>query len=86
MILFSSSGDSEEEDYKPVIKPPQKKGKIADRLGPQKGVSKPNAKATKKQKAKEKKAAFYQTFGQNVEENSELLQQRAARFNTTTSK
>lgn len=66
-----------------MIKPPQKKGKIADRLGPQKGVTKPNAKAAKKQKAKEKKAAFYQTFGQNVEENSELLQQRAARFNTT---
>ncbi|XP_066156726.1 leukocyte receptor cluster member 8 [Euwallacea fornicatus] len=71
----SSSSGSEEEDFKPVIKPPQKKGKLADRLGPQKG------KQTKKQKAKEKKAAFYQTFGQDVEENSELLQQRAARFN-----
>ncbi|CAG9761619.1 unnamed protein product [Ceutorhynchus assimilis] len=76
----SSSSVTSEEDFKPVIKPqPQqqnKKGKLANRLGPQKQ----GKKAAKKQKVKEKKAAFYQTFGQDVEENSELLQQRAARF------
>ncbi|KAL1517021.1 hypothetical protein ABEB36_000841 [Hypothenemus hampei] len=76
----SSSSSTEEEDFKPVIKPQQKKGKIADRLGPQKG-----GKITKKQKAKEKKAAFYQTFGQDLEENSEVLQQRAARFGNNVS-
>ncbi|XP_050301191.1 leukocyte receptor cluster member 8 homolog [Anthonomus grandis grandis] len=78
----SSSSTSSEEDYKLVIKPPQqqpKKGKIAERLGPQKGP-KPGNKLSKKQKNKEKKAAFYQTFGQSVEEDSEILQQRAARF------
>ncbi|ENN73185.1 leukocyte receptor cluster member 8 homolog [Dendroctonus ponderosae] len=81
----SSSTCSSEEDLKPKIKPQQKKGKIADRLGPQKSV-KQGGKVSKKQKAKEKKAAFYQTFGQDLEENSELLQQRAARFNNVASK
>lgn len=75
----SSSSLSSEEDVKPAVKN-TKKSKLADRLGPQKG--KPNNKMTKKQKAKEKKASFYQSFGQNMEENNEVLQQRAARFNS----
>ncbi|KAF7283434.1 hypothetical protein GWI33_000574 [Rhynchophorus ferrugineus] len=74
----SSSSDSSNEDYKTPTKI-GKKNKLADRLGPQKG--KPNNKLNKKQKMKEKKASFYQSFGQDVEENSEVLQQRAARFN-----
>lgn len=82
----SSSPCSSEEDLRPKIKPQQKKGKIADRLGPQKPAKQQGGKVSKKQKAKEKKAAFYQTFGQDLEENSELLQQRAARFNNVASK
>lgn len=37
----------------------------------------------KKQRAKAKKANFFSTFGSEVEENSEVLQQRAARFSTS---
>ncbi|KAJ8964334.1 hypothetical protein NQ314_004977 [Rhamnusium bicolor] len=77
-----SSTSSSDENFKPVAKNGKKsKGKLADRLGPTK--NKLSSKALKKQKAKEKKASFYSTFGQEVEENNELLQQRAARFNNT---
>lgn len=70
------------------MKPPNKtnkkaKGKITDRLGPNK--TKTNAKALKKQKLKEKRASFYSEFGSisgTIEQNSEVLQQRAARFNS----
>lgn len=80
-ICFSgSSSSSSDENFKPIVKSGKKnKGKLSDRLGPTK--NKLSAKALKKQKAKEKKAHFYATFGQEVEENNELLQQRAARFN-----
>lgn len=79
-ICFSDSSSSSEENFKPLTKSAKKnKGKLADRLGPTK--NKISAKALKKQKAKEKKANFYATFGQDVEENNEVLQQRAARFN-----
>lgn len=75
-----SSSSSSDENFKPLVKSGKKnKGKLSDRLGPTK--NKLSAKAMKKQKAKEKKANFYATFGQEVEENNELLQQRAARFN-----
>lgn len=60
------------------------KSKITDRLGPNK--NKANTKIQKKQKTKEKKANFYSEFGSisgTVEENSELLQQRAARFSSS---
>ncbi|KAJ8924823.1 hypothetical protein NQ315_000977 [Exocentrus adspersus] len=77
-----SSSSGGEEAFKPQIKNAKKnKGKLCDRLGPTKKLS---GKAAKKQKAKAKKANnFYSTFGQEVEENNEILQQRAARFNNT---
>ncbi|KAJ8949317.1 hypothetical protein NQ318_006742 [Aromia moschata] len=79
-----SSASSSDENFKPLVKGGKKnKGKLADRLGPTK--NKLSSKALKKQKAKEKKAHFYSTFGQDVEENNEVLQQRAARFNNTKS-
>ncbi|CAG9821756.1 unnamed protein product [Phaedon cochleariae] len=75
-----SSSSSSDENFKPLSKPTGKKSKskMADRLGPTK--TKPAKAAKKQQKAKEKKAAFYSTFGSELEENSDLLQQRAARF------
>ncbi|KRT79740.1 hypothetical protein AMK59_7957, partial [Oryctes borbonicus] len=80
---FSSSSSTE--SFIPLNKP-KPKGKITDRLGPSK--QKISAKQLKKlkQKEKEKKANFY-TFDAvcgAVEENSELLQQRAARFGNLT--
>ncbi|XP_060534601.1 leukocyte receptor cluster member 8 homolog [Cylas formicarius] len=69
----TSSSSSEENGFVPLK---SKKSKLANRLGPQKKNNK-----SKKNKAKEKKAPFYQSFGQDVEENKELLEQRAARFN-----
>ncbi|XP_057653872.1 leukocyte receptor cluster member 8 homolog [Diorhabda carinulata] len=75
-----TSTSSSEGSYKsfPTIPKKNMKNKLADRLGPTK---KKNAKVSKKQKLKEKKNHFYSTFGSEVEENSEVLQQRAARFN-----
>lgn len=35
---------------------------------------------------KDKRASFYSTFGHEVEENAEVLQQRAARFNNNNGK
>lgn len=60
------------------------KGKLSDRLGPTKGKLTP--KQLKKQKIKEKKSHFYSEFGTSIEDNSELLQQRAARFSSSLNK
>lgn len=57
------------------------KGKITDRLGTNKVKISP--KQLKKMKGKDKKANLMQEFNASIEENTELLQQRAARFNTT---
>ncbi|XP_044270823.1 leukocyte receptor cluster member 8 homolog isoform X2 [Tribolium madens] len=79
----SSSSVSSEENFKPLVKPTNKnkiKSKLANRLGPTKNNKFTN-KQLKKQKMKEKKAHLLSSFGSEVEENSELLQQRAARFN-----
>ncbi|KAK9695402.1 SAC3/GANP family [Popillia japonica] len=79
----SSSSSSSTDSFIPLNKA-KPKGKITDRLGPSK--QKVSAKQLKKQKQKEKKANFY-TFDAvcgAVEENSELLQQRAARFGSIT--
>nr|XP_023018950.1 leukocyte receptor cluster member 8 homolog [Leptinotarsa decemlineata] len=74
-----SSDSSSDENFKPLTKSSKKnKGKLSDRLGPTKTKL---AKSSKKQKAKEKKASFYSTFGSELEESTEVLQQRAARFN-----
>ncbi|KAG5876144.1 hypothetical protein JTB14_021077 [Gonioctena quinquepunctata] len=76
---MSRSSSSSEENFKPLVKTNKKsKGKLSERLGPTKNKS---SKASKKQKAKEKKASFYSSFGSELEENNEVLQQRAARFN-----
>lgn len=74
----SRSSNDSSESYKSLKSPKSKnKGKLADRLGPAKTLT---AKQLKKMKAKEKKAQFIANFANNMEENSELLQQRAARF------
>lgn len=83
IIFFSKSSSNSDENFKPLPKTPKNKakGKLADRLGPTKNKLTP--KQLKKQKAKEKKSHFYSEFGATVEENSELLQQRAARFSSS---
>lgn len=75
-FFSSSSSDTSSEDDKSKHTPKDssKKGKLTDRLGP---VKHKNSKSNKK----EKRASFYSTFGHDVEENAEVLQQRAARFN-----
>ncbi|CAG9860537.1 unnamed protein product [Phyllotreta striolata] len=75
----SSSSTAEESLKLPAKVPKKAKGKLADRLGPTKIK---NGKAAKKQKAKAKKPHFYSNFGSELEESNEVLQQRAARFNT----
>lgn len=88
-ICFSTSSSSEENYKSPQqIKSNnnnnKQKGKLSDRLGPNKNkFSNKQLKKQQQQKAKEK--AFYTEFGvpMDIEENSEVLQQRAARFNTT---
>ena len=75
----SSSKSSSDDNFKPLVKMQKnKKGKLIDRLGPTK---KQTPKQLKKQKIKDKRA-FYTEFGASVEENSEVLQQRAARFSS----
>ncbi|KAK9881521.1 hypothetical protein WA026_016401 [Henosepilachna vigintioctopunctata] len=76
----SSSQSSSSDDGKKKSKAVKKnRGKLADRLGPTKKITPKQAKKAKI--AKEKKAHFYSSFGSELEENTELLQQRAARFN-----
>lgn len=77
---------SSEENYKSLQIKPKQKGKVSDRLGPNKNKFS-NKQLKKQQKAKEK-PPFYTEFGapMEIEENSEVLQQRAARFNTLNSK
>lgn len=81
-----SSSSSSEENYKPIqTKNSKVKGKLSDRLGPNKNKL-ANNKQLKKQKNKpNKQSPFYSEFGlsMEIEENSAVLQQRAARFNTT---
>ncbi|XP_031356101.1 leukocyte receptor cluster member 8 homolog isoform X3 [Photinus pyralis] len=76
----SSSSPLSDENYRSITKTPKNKGrgKLIDRLGVTK---KQTAKQLKRQKMKEKKQ-FYTEFGVSVEENSEVLQQRAARFSS----
>ncbi|KAF5272771.1 hypothetical protein FQA39_LY07798 [Lamprigera yunnana] len=78
----SKSSSHSDDNYKPISKTPKMKvkGKLVDRLGPTKNKQTP--KQLKKQKLKEKKVPFYSEFDTTVEENSEILQQRAARFNS----
>lgn len=83
--LFCSGSTGSDEDFKPLNQSTKTKakGKVSDRLGLNK--NKFNAKQLRKQKTKDR-TAFYSEFGASmevVEENSEVLQQRAARFNTT---
>ncbi|RZC38927.1 leukocyte receptor cluster member 8 -like, partial [Asbolus verrucosus] len=82
----SSSTVSSDENFKPLVKSNKNKikSKLASRLGPTK--NKFTNKQLKKQKLKEKKAQLMSTFGAEVEENSELLMQRAARFNNVKQK
>lgn len=82
MICFSGSSDSSSDDGKGknTSKDFNKKNKLTDRLGPVKH------KTSKGSNKKDKRASFYSTFGQEVEENAELLQQRAARFNNNNGK
>ncbi|XP_022919991.2 leukocyte receptor cluster member 8 homolog isoform X2 [Onthophagus taurus] len=82
----SSSSSTSSESFIPLIKPKQK-GKITDRLGPANKNQKPLTLKQQKKllKQKEKKSHFYSlngfaTSGLDEEQNSELLQQRAARF------
>ena len=85
-LLFSSSSNSND-DFIPLntnvsssIK--KSKGKITDRLGPSKG------KVTSKSRRQKDKVKFQEKFDAmcgKVEENSELLEQRAARFNAVPS-
>ncbi|XP_072376722.1 leukocyte receptor cluster member 8 homolog [Diabrotica undecimpunctata] len=73
-----TSTSSSEDSYKSDSKSSRRsKNKISDRLGVSKNK---NQKSSKKQKPKDKKSSFYSTFGSEVEENKEVLQQRAARF------
>ncbi|XP_008199580.1 leukocyte receptor cluster member 8 homolog isoform X2 [Tribolium castaneum] len=84
----SSSSVSSDENFKPLVKPNNKnkiKSKLANRLGPTKNNKFTN-KQLKKQKMKEKKAHLLSSFGSELEENSELLLQRAARFNNNKQK
>ncbi|CAH2003897.1 unnamed protein product [Acanthoscelides obtectus] len=75
----SSRSSSDESSSKSKNSSRKSKGKLADRLGP--SAKKFQAKSQKKRRSKEKKVVpFYSTFGQDVEENTEVLQQRAARF------
>lgn len=69
-----------DEDAKKLKSPIRNRGKLADRLGPSKKF---NAKQLKKAKAKEKKAQFISNFNSGLEENKELLKQRAERFNNS---
>ncbi|XP_018336764.1 leukocyte receptor cluster member 8 homolog [Agrilus planipennis] len=75
----SSSSSESDDNFKPLTKSLKNKGKgkLADRLGLKN--NKLHNKQMKKQKAKEKKNIFSADFG-GVEENSAVLQQRAARF------
>lgn len=79
---FSGSSDSSSDDGKGRHTPKDsKKSKLTDRLGPLKHKT-----STKASNKKEKRANFYSTFGHEVEENAEVLQQRAARFNSNNGK
>lgn len=85
-LVFSSSSNNND-DFVPLnanvsssIK--KSKGKITDRLGPSKG------KLTNKSRRQKDKVKFQEKFDVmcgKVEENSELLEQRAARFNAVPS-
>lgn len=69
----SSDSKSKNDKFKP-----KNKGKVSDKWG---SVKKLSAKQIKRIKnAEKKKAHFYSNFGSEMEENNELLQQRAARF------
>ena len=85
LLCSSSTSESSDENFKPLLKPNKNKikSKLANRLGPT-NKNKFANKPAKKQKVKEKKAHLLSTFGSEVEENSELLLQRAARFNNVT--
>nr|CAH7738080.1 unnamed protein product [Callosobruchus chinensis] len=76
----SSRSSSDGSNSKSKSSSRKSKGKLQDRLGH--STKKFQAKSQKKRRSKEKKvvAPFYSTFGQEVEENTEVLQQRAARF------
>lgn len=76
--LFSSSSSSSDNFISLKTK-----GKITDRLGNNK--TKQSPKQIKK-KQKEKKATQINLFNAAIEENSEVLQQRAARFNVSSNK
>lgn len=86
IIFFYSSSSSSSDNFNSLNKTPnvKGKGKITDRLGTNK--TKLSPKQLKKLKLKEKKANLIQEFNASIEENSELLQQRAARFSTINSK
>lgn len=81
VFCFSSSSSSEEHYKSPQQIKSKQKGKLSDRLGPNK--NKFSNKQLKKQQQKVKEKQFFTEFGvsMEVEENSEILQQRAARFN-----
>ncbi|XP_044746932.1 leukocyte receptor cluster member 8 [Coccinella septempunctata] len=76
----SSSSSSLDDDVKKTKSPPKNRGKLADRLGPSKKIT---AKQLKKAKAKEKKALFLSNFNSGLEENKEVLNKRAERFNNS---
>lgn len=75
-----SSSSSSLEDQKRTKSPTTNRGKLADRLGPSKKMT---AKQLKKAKAKEKKAQFLTNFNSGLEENKEILKQRAERFSNS---
>ncbi|XP_017772805.1 PREDICTED: leukocyte receptor cluster member 8 homolog [Nicrophorus vespilloides] len=78
-----SSTSNSSESYIPITKSAKKnKPKLSERLGKNKFAGNNSKQQTKKQKQKDKKSNFYSEFGA-VEENTQLLQQRAARFNNT---
>lgn len=86
----SSSSSSSKESYLSVQKQSAKKnkGKLSDRLGNKGLGNKASKNQSKKQKQREKKimaqSHFYSEFGADFKgdnENNQLLEQRAARFN-----
>lgn len=84
VFCFSSSSSSEETYKSPQPIKTKQKGKLSDRLGPNKNKFSNKQLKKQQQKAKEK-PPFYTELGvsMEIEENSEVLQQRAARFNTS---